>query len=356
MEIKFEKISRKVVFLNPSKDFSEEEHVIEYRADPLTGRRCRISVERATRAEMLASKELDEAVLEEICRTKKTCYFCEHNLESQTPKFHPKLIGTERIRVGEAVVVPNLYPFGEYHGVCVVSKDHLTDLRWMGSEMLKQSFKASIRFFRAVNEKDREAIYPSVNCNFLHPAGASIPHAHLQIFVERKGTETLDELTDRSKEYFLRNERCFWVDLVEKEEASEERHIGRSGSFSWLASWSPLGNNEILGVAREPISCITDLEDTQIGDLAEGLSKVLKGLREKRGVFSLNFSVYSSPMVKENGEFFRLFIKIISRPSPRSFYASDQGFMEVLQREPVIHTMPEDVARDIRTYFADRRG
>ena len=50
-------------------------------------------------------------------------------------------------------------------------------------------------------------------------------------------------------------------------------------------------------------------------------------------------------------EFFRVFLRVISRPTLEEFYTSDRGFMEILYREMVVQTFPEDVARGLRRYF-----
>ncbi|MFQ5711274.1 MAG: hypothetical protein ACE5GD_05780 [Candidatus Geothermarchaeales archaeon] len=351
MNINFEKVVKSAEFLNPRKGFTRDRQTIEFRRDPLTGRWCRINVERARRGTSLGAEGVEEDFKVLIEASRDTCYFCERNLEKSTPKFTPDISREGRIRRRSVVVFPNLFPFGEHHAICVISKAHYLELCDISRDMWLNSLLSCIDFLKRIHEKDRRIRYPIVGFNYMPPAGASIFHPHLQILMDWKASSALSELMGKSLRYHEENKSCFWSDLLESEEAIGERHIGNTGVFSWISSFAPSGNNEVVGVMRQPASCITEMDRRSVGDLADGLSKVLKGLWLDRGVRSINLSVYSGPLGDGVDECFRLHVKIFSRPTFKSHCVNDRGFMETLHFETVVQTSPEDTARDLRKYF-----
>ena len=351
MTIRFKRIYQTYRFLDPRKEFAPYEEVLEYRMDPLLMRWCRISGDRARRVEHAKVIGRREKLEDTVEGSVEGCFLCPDKLKSSTPKFHPDLIEEGRIEAGRSIVFPNLYPFSKYHAVCTITEKHYIELSEATADMLENAFQASIDFLKKVYLKDRAARYPHINFNYMPPAGASIIHPHLQILMDSNPTLGLRKIIDASRGYFHREERCYWEELEEREKELGERFIGVCGSTSWISSWAPIGNNEVLGILKKPISSILEVEGEDLASLAEGVSRILRGMGEERGVRSFNLTIYSGPAGEDMGKIFRVLVKIISRPTFRDFYTSDRGFMEILHEEPVIETMPEHVAEDLRRYF-----
>jgi galactose-1-phosphate uridylyltransferase len=61
-------------------------------------------------------------------------------------------------------------------------------------------------------------------------------------------------------------------------------------------------------------------------------------------------SIFSAPFDEHLGHFFSLNVRIISRPSSH-IYTSDRGFLEILHGEPVVSTIPEELAKELRKVF-----
>ncbi len=353
MTIRFRKMQRHTEFLDPRLGFDLRKQILEYRMDPLTRSWCRINILRAQRVKQAEAGARDEQTVGMIQASRDGCYFCKEMLDESTPKFPVELVETGRIRRGQAVVFPNLHPFGEHHAICVMSKAHHLDLYEFTSQILEDSFRASKEFFEKVHLKNREARYPSINFNHMPAAGASFIHPHLQILMDSKATVGVERLMRESLKYFKRRGKCYWVELVEEERKTGERFIGSRGCFSWISSWSPRGNDEVLGISTAPVSCLLDLNGKEIEDLAEGISRLFKGMWFGRGVGSLNLAVFSGSAEEDISDYFRILVKMISRTTFRTFYTSDEGFMEILHEEPVIQTMPEGIAGDLRIYLGD---
>lgn len=346
--MEFKKVVQEAKFRSPLEGFQEVTQAVEVRTDPLTGRRCRINIERAKRPKQVQEKT---AGLEDlIARSKEKCFFCPGMLESSTPKLPRGM--PDRIKAGKAVVFPNLFPFGGYHAVGVFSDDHYLRLDEFTPELLRDCLVACIRYFETISSENPEIRYWYINWNCLPPGAASIVHPHVQVFADSNPTSFLKELMGKSRDYHADESKNYWADLIEAEKAGNERYIGKSGAVHWLASFAPQGNKEVMAVVEE-ISSPNHLEK-KLGDFCEGLSKVLKGYHDL-GVRSMTFSTYSGPTDELMDDFYWLNARLIARPHPDPFYVTDCGFMEKLQLEPVIETMPEGLAEKLKKHF-QRKG
>jgi galactose-1-phosphate uridylyltransferase len=337
MPLVFEKVVREAEFLSPLQGFNKTIHLLEYRRDPLTGFWCRINVERSKRTKHSIEKNEINQFIE---KSLKMCFFCPQNLENSTPKFS---FGPERIQVGEARAFPNLFPFGEYHAVVTLCEEHFKFPAQFQPKQIADGVRASLRYFQEVMRRDSEAKFCTINWNFMPPAAASVVHPHLQILADRKPTSYLGLLLKSSEEYARQNGSNFWLDLIEEEKKRGERFLVENGSLSCVASFSPQANNEILIVFKR-ISSLLEMEERDIEDFAQVVSRVLKAYGEM-GIDSFNMATFSGT---PGLDYYRLNVKFVSRPNLRYLYISDAGFMERLHYEPVVETMPEQVAARFR--------
>ena len=342
--MKFEKVIQEAKFRNPLKNFEEYSQPVEVRCDPLTGRRCRINVERARREKQIPEKTAELETI--ILGSREKCFFCPERLQTSTPMFSGGL--PDRIRLGKACVFPNLFPFGSFHAVGTLSDQHFLRLDQFTPGLLKDCFAACIEYFKLIQEKHQELRFWYVNWNWMPPGAASIIHPHMQIFADSNPTLLLKELTDRSRDYYTNERTNYWADLIKVEKARDERYIGQSGDVHWTASFAPQGNKEILAVV-ENVSSLAQI-NWKLNDFCEGFSRILRGYHDL-GVGSMNFATYSGPSDEDMHESFWLNMRLIARPYPTPFYVGDDGFMEKLHLEPVIETMPEDLARRLKQYL-----
>ena len=344
----FEKEVREAELCDPLSNFAPEAQPIEYRRDPLTGARCRINVKRTMRIKQTTEKGGGLAAL--AMASEKGCIFCPGNLERMTPRFPDRFVEGGRLKIGSAVLFPNLYPFSEHHGVAVFSGEHNPPLDGFAPEVVRDCVKVCVEFLRLVRERSPGVRYGSLNWNHMPPAGASIMHPHLQVIADRSPTRLQDELIRCSESYFKRHGSNYWLDLIETEAELGERLIHRDGSIAWLASYAPRGNNEILGVLPGA-SSIFGMDAEGLGALSAGISKILRGYCDL-GVESFNMSLIPGPLDLD-AEYYSLNLRFSSRPSLEAHYTSDCGFMERIHLESVVESKPEVVAERFRRYFVD---
>lgn len=256
------------------------------------------------------------------------CPFCEGNLLSATPVFP----SGGRILVGESVTFPNLYPFAEWHTVTVISRDHRVSSFTEGQ--LIDAFTGQIESLR-----DHDG-YPSINWNYLPSAGASIAHPHLQGLVDTQPSPMAARYIAGSEEYRRAHGRSYWDDLKRAER--EGGRILADGEILWHASPVPLGEREIRGIL--PLSHLSGLKPS-LRCLARDLLGIIAFYGEL-GTRAFNFSLFLDREGCDHG--FQAFCSIIARINPNPLSLSDTAFMERLHLEPVILTLPEELARVYR--------
>lgn len=345
-ELAFERKVRKAEFLNPQRDFEPEFQSIEFRKDPLMERWSRLN---KARLERVKQAEKDDGGFEEVIQnSREGCPFCPENIEEKTPKF-PEEFSENRFRVGSACAFPNLFPFGEFHAVVPLTQEHYLPLDEFSSGQIEDGLKAALKYIREVHEDNPEVNYTTINWNCLPPSGASIIHPHFQILTDFDSHTMVKELLRQSRDYRERHGSNYWMDLKAIEREKGERFIGETGPVTWLTSFSPQGNNEVLAIFDE-ISSVIQMEEKHVRGFSEGLNKILKGY-DARGVVSFNMTTFSSQNDRNLSDYYILNTKIASRPYLKPYYTSDVGFMELFHSEAVIETDPEKLASELSGYF-----
>ena len=306
----------------------------------------RINIRRSERVRQAAKRGSSATNVIETSR--KGCIFCPENLESMTPCFPDQLMDEKRLKVGSAVLFPNLYPFGEHHAIAVFSEQHHLALNEFSPRIIHDCMRVCVDYLLRTQRGNQDVKYGSIDWNYMPPAGGSIIHPHLQALADRSPTYLQERLIRRSEAYYEKHGSNYWQDLVETELEIGDRLIHVDESVTWLASYAPQANNEILGVFPK-LSSISNMDERSLEALSIGISRILKGYYHL-GVESLNMSLLSGPL--DRGlDYYALILRMNSRPSLKEYYTSDCGFMERIQLETVAESMPEDVARRLGTYF-----
>jgi galactose-1-phosphate uridylyltransferase len=289
---------------------------LHFRRETLTGLSSRISSERIKRG-------IDRSSPLEF--PGDGCPFCGESLFSATPRFP----GGQRILVGESVTFPNLYPFAEWHTVTVISRDHM--VRAFSEKQLADALAGQLESLRGHDG------FPSINWNYLPSAGASLAHPHLQGLVDALPSPLAARYLEGSERYLREQGRTYWDDLREAERAAGRVLV--DGEVLWHASPVPLGEKEIRGVL--PVAHLSDLEPL-IPCLARDLLGIL-AFYGRLGTRAFNLSLFFDREGSDRG--FSAFCSLIARINPNPLSLSDSAFMERLHLEPVILTLPEELAK-----------
>jgi len=333
---------------NPLKDFQLTREEIEIRTDPLLGHTTRI----------VSPKGLDvvpeEDPLPDFVRQSPPCFFCEGRVDSQTPLLPESIHGPGRLQMGEAILFPNLSGYGQYSGVCILSKYHFTTLEEFNGEQLFNAMKACQVYFQLCAKEERIPLYPTVNWNYLLSAGSSLLHPHIQPVLDSIPTTFHQRLLKDNSAYIEKNGISFWKELLVSERGGP-RYLYETENVAWFTPFAPQGFNEINAIVGRGESFV-DLSQDVIQELANGLITVFQFYHEIRHN-SFNLSLFSCPMHQDDPNLsMPCLLKIATRPVFMPHYRNDTTFFEKFHQESVVDHTPEDIAADFRQILPKGMG
>jgi galactose-1-phosphate uridylyltransferase len=360
--ISFEKEIAYAKIRSPLKNFELVEQKIEYRRDPLTKHRSRVNKLRAERVKQATSpgENFEINLKEVVAKSAKKCFFCSENLTKSTPKFQEDLKLGDRITIGKFSLFPNLFVFSQFHAVGTLGEKHFTKINEFDVSIWRDALLGSIQYFKAVYDFNSKIKYPSINFNFLPPSASSIVHPHIQIIQDAQPTKQTKLYLKKSKEYSIATKdksnthSNYWLDLIESERKLKERFIRENDFMAWMASFSPQGKDELLGIIKKPKTDITTFTEEECNQFAQEIVQAMKALHFGRGATSVNMSIFLGPIGDEKSDSFRISLKLVSRPTLLPNYTGDIGFMELLHNEPIAAASPEDIALSVKEYFNDK--
>ncbi len=304
-----------------SNRISQAEGYIEYRRENLTGLKTRICPQRLHRG--IGTPDVPVYFAE-------NCPFCPDHIETVTPCFPDG----NRIHSGESITFPNLYPFAAYHVVTAITRTH--------SPQIFSPRQIADALYGQTEVMSRQAGYVSINWNYLPSAGASLPHPHMQGLSDPQADTLPSRYLGGCKDYLNMYGRRYDADLLWYE-TENNRHLSGTHLF-WYAHPIPIGEREIRCIL--PITTVSEFP-LVIEDFASDLVNIL-GLYRDLGTSAFNMSIFFGH--ENDRESFSAFCSVISRINPNPLSISDTAFMERLHLEPVILTLPEELADTWREY------
>ncbi|MEJ2739769.1 MAG: hypothetical protein P8105_08105 [Dehalococcoidia bacterium] len=343
--VQFHKTVREARLLPPP-DFELETQAIEYRDDPLTGARTMINVRRVERPRQA---ERDEDTDDFIMDTREGCFFCPENREKSTPMMIHELSREGRILINGSFLFPNRFPFTEYNAVAILTEEHFLDLDQFSDECLADNLHACKEYVRVVFDSNNDARYPVWIWNYLPPSAGSMIHPHTQILVSREPTSYQKELFKESERYYKENGRPFWDELIDTERDGE-RWIGENDTLALISTFAPRGNTEVQFVFKD-ICGLMEMDERRTADFIRALVKTLHYYKDD-GVNSFNLSTFSAD-IGSSPDYYRLIVKMMSRPRFKPYYTAFGGPLEMWHDESVIDTLPEAVARKAKRFFEE---
>lgn len=342
----FKREIRYAEFLSPT-GVRTERQVVERRYDPLTSRETVITTGRFQYVKRLF--ESDQKELQGLIEsTKDSCPFCPERLERSTPRFTPEIAKEGWITVGDVVLFPSLFAHMEYNAVAILCKEHFLPLRELAPERVGKAFEAGLAYVERLLRSVDRTLYFSFVENHLPLSGSTVVHPHIQVLLGSSPFNLLRDLLERSKEYFIRNGRNYWLDLIEAEELGE-RFLGVLGDVVWLTPYAPMSTYEVWAISKS-FSSILDTDVDGLSGFAEGIANVLKFF-EDEGLSCFNLVLYSGPLGEDSSEYFRLGLRLIGRAGYKPPYVSDLWGLQALLQEGESYEAPESMARKIRPYF-----
>lgn len=336
----FRCVVKSSVFLDPRKNFEQVSLPVELRFDPLTERPSLIL---DFRFSLPAKTDFSDIAK----LTEPICPFCPERIETSTPKFLEEFVPEGRIRVGEAVVIPNLMPYSQYSAVTVICQKHFIKPSDFTQKTLVDAFLASQEYLKKVASHDKTQKHYIINWNFMPPSGGSIIHPHLQPVSYEEPIGYYKKQLELSKRFFEKNGHTFWQRLIEEEQRLGERYIGATGSVHWIVAYAPRSYLfEITAIILEKTS-ILELEQSNIEDFSKGLLKILKYM-DTQNISSFNLTLQSGPPQTKH---YRVNASIIPRFTLPPLSTSDMASLRTLNDTSICYKKPETTCQEIKQHF-----
>lgn len=352
--INFTSNKQQSAFHNPFQNNELISQELEIRTDPLTGHQSVFNTDLEGKAQILYPDTDYDYLDERAKETVGTCFLCPSDWQKKTPRYPEDFLPEGVLSHGQATLFPNLFPVAAYHSVIRLGDRHLRKLNELPPELLEDGFSVAIDYVRRIFEYDSTMIYPTLNINYMLPAGASLVHPHMQILNSPTPSTHHQLLLEKSKQYAENNKSSYWTDLINEENRLNERYIGKTGDAHWITAFSPAGYNEIQIVWPGKQNFL-QFSKRDLKDLSEGLSHVLQVFHSMK-LSSFNFSCFSAPLNKpvEDPPTFCCFMRIVNRQNVHPHHRTDDYFLQKLLKNELILNKPENLAQWIKKDFPER--
>jgi galactose-1-phosphate uridylyltransferase len=318
---------------------------IEIRIHPITGRTSRITFSRSEEREP-GAEQLPEPPPDADAR--EVCPFCRPQLDRQTPQMMPELFPQGRMIRGASVLFPNLFPYGQYSAVSLFDDRHFVEIGTASPESYADSLLNCRDYLLKVLDYDSAAVYMAITQNHLPSAGGSLLHPHLQVHADLVAANRQRRLRDRAIAHLGQYGRRLFSDYLDHEMDSEERMIGSSGPWQWLAAFAPEGFFEIWGI----LPAVTSLRQTtehHWRTLARGVLNVQKFYRSLgRNGYNLGLL-----LLEDGSDDMELRVVMSVRSNYAPWVRSDFTGYEVMLGDMATFTAPEQIARMARPFWAN---
>ena len=319
---------------------------VEIRTDPITGRTCRITYSRS------AEREPGTGALPTpppSAADEASCPFCPGNLAKSTPKLPPEICPEGRLQRGQAILFPNLYPYGQYSAVSLMDDRHYVAIGTAASRIYADCFLNCRDYLLRIQAMDQAAVYMAITQNHLPSAGGSLVHPHLQVQADPIAANHQRYLRQCAKAHRRRHGKRLFSSYLQLEKQSGERWIGTTGRWQWLSAFAPEGFFEIWGILPQAGS-LREVEDADWLALAQGVINTQKYYRSLgRNGYNLGLLFWEDGST--DGEV-RVVLKVRANYAP--WVRSDITGFELMLGDMATFTAPEQVAAQARRFWTDQ--
>ena len=256
------------------------------------------------------TKGTHEPSKQEIEAEKKKCVFCGENQVNIKGLY---LAGDKKN--WQIKVVKNIFPaitpenekaYG-YQEVVIETPEHH---KATGDLPLDHWIAIMEAYINRTNElsKDKKIKYILIFKNKGGKAGASLRHAHSQIFAAGfTPPHIIDKLT-KAQEYRIEHGHCYYCDLLKKEE-KKERHIMSDEHVVAFTPYASIYQYEAWIIPRNHLDNITVLNRDEIASMAKMMKHIVMKLNEEK----IPYNMFLHQSITDKDEHF--YIRICPRRS-----------------------------------------
>lgn len=341
MSVRFVRYEEFSEFHDPMQDGKLIQRKTEIREDPLTGETTRILFD--------SGMPFSPPNFKEYARRTaggRPCPFCDESVFSATPAYPDNVMASGRMTVGEAVVFPNLFPYGKHNSVVRMCRQHEMPLAAFSESLLTDAWLAAFTYLQQVIQTDPTVTHASINWNYLPPSGGSILHPHLHVMASEKPTRYQKLTSDYSRRYFEEQRTNYYLALLREEQRLQERWIGREGSLSWMHAFAPKSHHDYIGIFEE-VPSIGEMTEAHLQMIARSVLRFFRYF-EQVGLASFNLSLFLPLQPTDDGW---THIRLIPRITIGALETSDLSVFNFVHGEYLSSKQPENVAKEASKFF-----
>ena len=239
-----------------------------------------------------------------------SCIFCPQNLKTVPSLYRQGSKSNWSINIIKnkypAVSLDNKKAYGRQE-VVIESNDHTLELEDLSISHIADLLEAYAIRTRDIS-KDKKIEYILIFKNNGGVAGASLQHAHSQIFATQFLPPHLFDKSQRQQAYKLQNGRCVYCDVIARE-AKGSRLVYRDKNVVAFTPYASMFNYEIWIMPLAHRDNITELDAKE----RKSFAKILKHILIKIGQLDLPYNFYFHQIINDNDQ--HLYMKIAPRGS-----------------------------------------
>lgn len=268
------------------------------------------------------------------------CVFCPQNI-NEAPSLYLQGSKTN----WDIKVIANIFPavsldnpkaYGQQE-VVIETPDHTKELENLSKEHIADLLKAYSERTKEIS-KNKKIEYILMFKNDGGVAGASLTHAHSQIFATKFLPPHLFDKSQRQQAYKLKTGNCVYCDVIAKE-AKSSRLVYKDDNVIAFTPYASMFNYEIWIMPLKHRDNITELNPQERLSFAKILKHILKKIQD----LNLPYNYYFHQIINDNDQ--HLYMKIVPRGSVWAGVEIGSGLI-------INPISPEDAAEYYRTELA----
>jgi len=246
---------------------------------------------------------------------KKDCIFCPERISRAGKILLTVNETTEKKESWAVKVLANKFPsvatnnpkaYGQQE-VIVETPNHQAEIEDLSEERIAEILKVYSQRTKEISQ-DKKIDYILIFKNDGGAAGASLQHAHSQIFATEFLPPHLKDKSQRVQAYKLDHGSCVYCDVIKKERKGP-RKVFEDKNMIAFCPWAPMHNYEIWLMPKRHVDNVTVLNQQERLSFAKFLKKILKKI-EKLG---LPYNYYFHQVIHDEDQ--HLYMKITPRGS-----------------------------------------
>src|SRR5208282_984026 len=141
---------------------------------------------------------------------KGNCPFCPELRGKATPRFASRILPEGQLIRGEAMLIPNLYPYDVHSGVTIMTDDHVVSLEKLTGTRVSDALSLGVDFLKRIRSLDPSLPYHLIVWNYMPPSGGGLVHPHQQCFATKHpGNQYIEELS-ASRQFYETHGVNYW--------------------------------------------------------------------------------------------------------------------------------------------------